>query len=77
MRYVLGIAIWLLDFILKLSLGTLVVACVWWLVHAMTEAPYDIAWIVAGKIVGLLIVGFFEGCDFVLVGLAKRVWGDG
>ncbi len=76
MRSALGMFLWGLDLFLKIALGHLVVFLVWLIVSAVAEVTFGFGWMLAGGIVSLCILGFFEGCDFILLGLAKRVWGD-
>lgn len=76
MRVVLVMLIWLLDFLLKIILGFLVVFVIWLGYRANTDAAPGFGWALAGGIVGTCIIGFFEGCDFILLGWAKRVAGE-
>ncbi len=76
MRLFLAFCIWLLDALLKFALGYLVVFVFWRPYSARTGAAFGDVWALAGFVVGLCINGFFEGCDFLLLGLAKRVAGE-
>jgi hypothetical protein len=68
--------IWLLDAVLKIALGHLIAYLIWLPFHWIASTPYGVGWLVAGGILGVCIVGFFEGCDLILLGLAKRITGQ-
>jgi hypothetical protein len=73
MRTILAILLWLVDVMLKVGAGFLIVLVIWLPFACMAGASFSIGWVVAGGIAGACVNGFFEGCDLILLGLAKRV----
>jgi hypothetical protein len=68
--------LWLLDLVLKFALGLFIVYLLWLPFHWAGETRFGGGWLVVGGILGACINGCFEGCDFILLGWAKRVAGD-
>lgn len=72
-RTLLAIIIWLLDLALKLAVAQLFVRVVWLCAAYPFGFAFGTGWIIASALVGLAIVGFFEGCDIILNGIGKRL----
>ncbi len=75
MRIVLVTLICLLDMFLKFALGFLVVYVIWRPFNIRIGAEFGPGWALAAAFLGVCINGFFEGCDIILLGWAKRVAG--
>jgi hypothetical protein len=73
-RVILASLVWLLDLALKLALGGLLAFLI--CRPLLSDAAFGVACPIAGGLIGLCLLGFFEGCDFILLGLAKRVGGE-
>jgi hypothetical protein len=76
LRLLLATLLWLLDCGLKVALGHFVVVLVWLPFHWSGATGFGIGWVVAGGILGLFLLGFYDGCDFILLGWAKRLAGE-
>jgi hypothetical protein len=76
MRTILASMIWLLDLLLKFALGHLIVALIWLPFGLLSDVKFGRGWLFAGGLVGACIVGFFDGCDIILNGWAKRIAGE-
>ncbi len=76
MRILLATIIWSIDLILKFAIGYLVVFLVWIPSGYFGGASFSLGWLIAGGFIGACINGFFEGCDLILLGWAKRISGD-
>jgi hypothetical protein len=57
------------DYALKVAIGLLVVYLVW----LPTGWPFGRGCLIAGWLLGLCLVGFYEGCDIILNGYAKSL----
>jgi len=68
--------IWLLDCVLKVALGHFLVVLVWLPFHWAGDIRFGLGWGIAGGILGVCLLGFFDGCDLILLGWAKRVAGE-
>ena len=75
-RHVLATLIWLVDFVLKLAVGQILAGLLWLPYWVFGGAGYPFAFKVLGIVLGVCIVGFFEGCDIILIGFAKRIVGE-
>ena len=73
MRLVLATMIWPLDVILKWAIGFLIVLVCWVPFAYLAGTSFSLGWFIAGGVVGACVNGFFEGCDLILLGLAKTV----
>jgi hypothetical protein len=73
MRVALATLIWLFDLILKVMLGYAVVFVAWLCCYAIFGISFSGVWVFAGAVAGASILGFFDGCDVILLGWAKRV----
>lgn len=72
MRTFLASLIWLLDLLLKVALGHLIVALIWLPFGLLGDTRFGRGWLVAGGFVGACLLGFFDGCDIILNGWARR-----
>lgn len=72
-RSLVAIFIWILDLALKFALGHALVGAAWFCVAHPFGFSFGTLWTIASSLVGLAIVGFFDGDDIILNGIAKRI----
>jgi hypothetical protein len=76
LRFALALLVWLLDLLLKAALGQGIVILVWWCCHGIFGVSFGMGWLIAGGFVGCCLMGFFEGCNIILLDLVKRIEGE-
>jgi hypothetical protein len=75
-RHLLASLIWIVDLILKVVLGQALAALLWVPYWLFGGVGYPRAFLWIGAVLGMCILGFFEGCDIFLCGYAKRIIKD-
>jgi len=75
-RHLLASLIWIADLILKVVLGQVLAALLWVPYWLFGGVGYPRAFLWIGAVLGMCILGFFEGCDIFLCGYAKRIIKD-
>ncbi len=72
-RIFFAIFIWIVDLALKFALGAALVGMTWSCVAYPFGFSFGTIWQIASALLGLAIVGFFDGDDMILNGIAKRI----
>ena len=75
-RHFLASLIWIADLISKVVLGQVLAALLWVPYWLFGGVGYPRAFLWIGAVLGMCILGFFEGCDNFLCGYAKRIIKD-
>ncbi len=72
-RSFVAIFIWIVDLALKFALGAALLGTAWSCVAYPFGFSFGTIWKIASALLGLAIVGFFDGDDLILNGIAKRI----
>jgi hypothetical protein len=75
-RPVLAWILYLLDLGLKYALGVGIVWLVWLPFGTFRQVSFSLWWFRGGMLLGACLVGLWDGCDMILIGLVKRILGD-
>jgi uncharacterized membrane protein required for colicin V production len=72
-RSMAALLIWVIDFALKMLIGFVVAYIVWYIAMRPFGFAFGTAWSIGSALLGLALVGFFDGDDLLLNGFGKRI----
>lgn len=73
LRSMAAFRIWVIDFALKMLIGFVVAYFVWYIAMRPFGIPFGSAGSIGSTLLGLALVGFFDGDDLILNGFGKRI----
>jgi hypothetical protein len=65
--------IWVIDFALKMLIGFVVAYAVWYIAMRPFGIPFGTSGSIGSTLLGLALVGLFDGDDLILNGFGKRI----